>query len=53
MGFMGIPLLLGIFSDPVTRVCISIYAVIDMALLWTFGVYLCSRHRENASPAAP
>ena len=51
MGFMGIPLLLGIFSDPVTRVCISIYAVIDMALLWTFGVYLCSRHRENASPA--
>jgi predicted permease len=52
MGFMGIPLLLGIFSDPVTRVSISIYTVIDMALLWTFGVYLCSRHRENANPAA-
>jgi malate permease and related proteins len=51
MGFMGIPLLLGIFSDPVTKVSISIYAVIDMALLWTFGVYLCSRHRENSSVA--
>jgi|AGTN01.2.fsa_nt_gi Predicted permeases len=47
MGFMGIPLLLGIFTDPVTQVSISIYTVIDMALLWTFGVYLCSRHREN------
>jgi malate permease and related proteins len=49
MGFMGIPLLLGTFKDPVTRVCISIFTVFDMALLWTFGVYLCSRHRENAN----
>jgi predicted permease len=48
MGFMGIPLLLGIFDDPLTRVSISIFAVIDMALLWTFGVYLCSRHREQS-----
>jgi len=52
MGFMGIPLLLGIFQDPVTQVSISIFTVFDMALLWTFGVYLCSRHRENANPAA-
>ena len=49
MGFMGIPLLLGIFKDPVTQVCISIFTVFDMALLWTFGVYLCSRHRENVN----
>lgn len=49
MGFMGIPLLLGIFNDPVVQVCISVYTVIDMALLWTLGVYLCSRHQENAN----
>lgn len=49
MGFMGIPLLLGIFSDPVTRVSISVYTVIDMALLWTLGVYLCSRHRTDTN----
>jgi malate permease and related proteins len=52
MGFMGIPLLLGVFRDPVTQVSISIFTVFDMALLWTFGVYLCSRHRENANPVA-
>jgi predicted permease len=49
MGFMGIPLLLGIFTDPVTKVSISIFTVIDMALLWTYGVYLCSRHRVNTN----
>lgn len=50
MGFMGIPLLLGIFSDPVVQVCIAVYTVIDMALLWTYGVYLCSRHQDGANP---
>ncbi len=50
MGFMGIPLLLGIFSDPVVQVCIAVYTVIDMALLWTYGVYLCSRHQESSNP---
>lgn len=50
MGFMGIPLLLAVFNDPVTKVCISIYTVIDMAILWTLGVYLCSRHRESQNP---
>ena len=50
MGFMGIPLLLGIFSDPVVQVCIAVYTVIDMALLWTYGVYLCSRHQDSANP---
>lgn len=48
MGFMGIPLLLGIFKDPAVQVCISVFTVADMALLWTYGVYLCSRHQENA-----
>ena len=50
MGFMGIPLLLAVFNDPITRVCISIYTVIDMAILWTLGVYLCSKHEESTSP---
>jgi len=50
MGFMGIPLLLGIFSDPVVQVCIAVYTVIDMALLWTYGVYLCSRHQDSSNP---
>ncbi len=50
MGYMGIPLLLSIFKDPVVSVCISVYTVIDMALLWTYGVYLCSRHQEGSNP---
>ncbi|HEY3422470.1 MAG TPA: AEC family transporter, partial [Methanocellaceae archaeon] len=50
MGFMGIPLLLGIFKDPVVQVCIAVYTVIDMALLWTYGVYLCSKHQDNSNP---
>lgn len=49
MGFMGIPLIQSIFQEPVTQVCISVYTIIDMALLWTVGVYLCSRHQKNTS----
>lgn len=49
MGFMGIPLIQEIFKEPVAQVCITIYTIIDMALLWTFGVYLCSRHRQNSN----
>lgn len=47
MGFMGIPLIQEMFKEPVAAVCISVYTMIDMSLLWTFGVYLCSRHNEN------
>ncbi|ACV62535.1 Auxin Efflux Carrier [Desulfofarcimen acetoxidans DSM 771] len=47
MGFMGIPLIQSIFKEPVAQVCISVYTIIDMALLWTLGVYLCSRHYDN------
>ena len=50
MGFMGIPLIQAIFKEPVAQVCISIYTIADMALLWTFGVYLCSRHQQNSNP---
>ena len=50
MGFMGIPLIQAIFKEPVAQVCISIYTIVDMALLWTFGVYLCSRHEKNSHP---
>lgn len=50
MGFMGIPLIQAIFKEPVAQVCISIYTIVDMALLWTFGVYLCSRHEKNSNP---
>jgi len=49
MGFMGIPLIQEIFKEPVAQVCISIYTIVDMALLWTFGVYLCSRHQKNSN----
>ncbi len=49
MGFMGIPLILGIFKEPVAQVCISIFTIIDMTLIWTLGVYLCSRHQDNAN----
>lgn len=49
MGFMGIPLILEIFKEPIAQVCISVYTLVDMALLWTLGVYLCSRHEQNSN----
>ena len=49
MGFMGIPLIQAVFKEPVAQVCISVYTLVDMALLWTLGVYLCSRHQKDAS----
>lgn len=49
IGFMGIPLILAIFTEPIAQVCISVYALIDTALLWTFGVYLCSRHQQSTN----
>lgn len=50
MGFMGIPLIQEIYKEPVAQVCISVYTIVDMALLWTFGVYLCSKHQKNSNP---
>lgn len=47
MGFIGIPLLTSVFGDVETSIAISVYTVIDMALLWTLGVYLCSRHNQK------
>lgn len=49
IGFMGIPLIMAIFTEPIAQVCISVYTLVDMALLWTVGVYLCSRHQKTAS----
>lgn len=51
MGFIGIPLLRAIFHEPVTQVCISVYTLFDILLLWTLGVFLCSRHQEESSIA--
>lgn len=48
MGFMGIPLIQAVFTDPVANVCISVYSLVDMVLLWTFGTYLCSRHQQDS-----
>ena len=49
MGFFGIPLIQAIYNEPVAQVCISVSTIIDMTLLWTLGVYLCSRHRNAFS----
>ena len=48
MGIIGIPLLLATFEGSEVNVCISVYTIIDQALLWTVGVYLCSRHQRNS-----
>lgn len=48
IGFMGIPLIQSLFVEPVAQVCIFVYTLVDMALLWTYGVYLCSRHQQHA-----
>ena len=49
MGFIGIPLLTAVLAGSGTSVAISVYTVIDMALLWTLGVYLCSRHNKKTA----
>lgn len=48
VGFMGIPLIQAVFREPAAQVCISVYTLIDTALLWTLGVYLCSRHQKKS-----
>jgi len=49
MGFIGIPLINEVFKDPLAGVSITIYTLVDMSLLWTFGVYMCSRHLSTNS----
>jgi len=49
MGFVGIPLIQSIYGGSAGSICISVYALIDMALLWTLGVYLCSKHEKNSN----
>lgn len=53
MGFIGIPLLTAMFGGPQTSIAISIYTIIDMALVWTLGVYLCSRHQDKKQGGTP
>jgi predicted permease len=52
IGFMGIPLIQALYVDPIAQVCISVYTLVDMALLWTYGVYLCSRHQQHYNSLA-
>ncbi len=49
MGFIGIPLINEVYKDPLAGVSITIYTLVDMSLLWTFGVYMCSRHLSTHS----
>jgi predicted permease len=49
MGFIGIPLINEVYTDQLTGVSVTIYTLVDMSLLWTFGVYLCSRHQVTYS----
>lgn len=51
LGFMGIPLIETMFpGDSQVSVCLLIYAVIDQLLLWSVGLFLCTRYakRKNA-----
>ncbi len=50
--FMGMPLILSIFTDPIARVCMSINSTFDVILLWTLGVYLASRHKGEHNRTA-
>lgn len=52
IGFMGIPLIEAMFpGNSQVSVCLLIYAVIDQLLLWSVGLFLCTRHakRKNSS----
>ncbi|MCA1980111.1 MAG: AEC family transporter [Calditerrivibrio sp.] len=49
MGFIGIPLINEVYKDSLAGVSITIYTLVDMSLLWTFGVYLCSMHLSGNS----
>lgn len=46
-GFMGMPLILSIFTGTVARVCMSVNSIFDTVLLWTLGVYLAGRHQGD------
>lgn len=53
-GFMGIPLIETMFpGNSQVSVSLLIYAVIDQLLLWSVGLFLCTRHakRKNAKGA--
>ncbi len=52
IGFMGLPLIEAVFpNNSQVSVYLLIYNVIDQFLLWSLGLYLCTRHakRKNTS----
>lgn len=45
IGFMGVPLIESMFpGNSQVAACLLIYFVIDQFLLWTAGLFLCTRH---------
>lgn len=45
IGFMGVPLIESMFpGNSQVATCLLIYFVIDQFLLWTAGLFLCTRH---------
>lgn len=51
IGFMGIPLIESMFpGNSQVSVCLLIYAVIDQFLLWSVGLFLCTRNAKRKTP---
>jgi len=48
-GFLGIPLILAIIDTAEAKLYLTLYAFVEQSLIWTVGVYLCSRHQKDVS----
>lgn len=50
IGFMGLPLIETMFpGDGQVMACLLIYMTLDQLLLWTVGVFLCTRNAKRKS----
>ncbi|MBR4944120.1 MAG: AEC family transporter [Peptococcaceae bacterium] len=48
IGFMGVPLIEAMFpASSQVAVCLLIYFVIDQFLLWSVGLFICTRHSKK------
>ena len=47
--FFGLPLITSLFDSPSSSVSFSQHLVMDNLILWTFGIYLCSRHLNQGN----
>lgn len=48
IGFMGLPLFASMFpNDSHVAVCLLIYMTVDQILLWSIGVFLCTRNAKR------